>query len=333
MRRFTLAAMLLTLSGSLPARAHAQSNAVDAPLDVPVADVARLRFHSAFWINLHHTLHGEALRRRPADRRQIEPAPATPAPSFTAEERAEWDAAIAYYDREIADRDLRTGRDMTGIKLALAAGELASPAIPDALRSVLQRAAPVYRRRLWPAQDRSNREWIADTTTRLRTIAPDIVPALERLYARPWFTAPIRIDIVGVGGRAYTTLNPVTHATVSTAEGPLTGWTSVDMVLHEVSHELILGTEELLATALGDGVKEHGGLWHVVQFYVTGTALQEVLRKRGIEYEPYLYSTGLFDRAWSKYRKPIEEHWAPFVRGAGTREQAIQRTVAAVTGR
>jgi hypothetical protein len=58
-----------------------------------------------------------------------------------------------------------------------------------------------------------------------------------------------------------------------------------------------------------------------------------VLRARGIEYTPYMYSTGLVDRAWSRYRKPVEESWEPYVRGTITRDQAIERTIAALTAR
>ena len=135
----------------------------------------------------------------------------------------------------------------------------------------------------------------------------------------------------GVGGRAYTTLDPVTHATVSPAEGSgLTGWTGVEIVLHEVSHELILPTERLFAAALGDRLGAHGVLWHVVQFYLTGAALKRALQTRGIDYTPYMYSTGLFDRAWSRYRAAIETHWERYVRGEITRTEAVERTVAAV---
>jgi hypothetical protein len=55
-----------------------------------------------------------------------------------------------------------------------------------------------------------------------------------------------------------------------------------------------------------------------------------VLRDRGVDYTPYMYSTGLFDRAWSHYRKPVDEHWGRFIRGEIARAQAIERTVAAV---
>src|SRR5262245_33343559 len=160
--------------------------------------------------------------------------PDIPAPStetLSSDERAAWDTAVGYYDRNLADRDLLSGKGMEDIKTALAAEDLASAAIGPELRAVLERAAPIYRRRFWTAHDRSNREWIAATVDRLRTIEKEIVGAQERMYGRAWFAAPVRVDIVSIG-RAYTSLFP-THATVSPAEGPLTGLTGVEMVLTE----------------------------------------------------------------------------------------------------
>jgi hypothetical protein len=302
--------------------------------DERVTIVANLEFHSAFWLNLHHALFAAAWARRPdtGARRLVGPLPAPLAAELSQDERAAWDAAVRYYDREMADRDLRTGRGMTPIKRALADDNLAADAIGPALRAVLERTAPVYRRRFWPAHDRANRDWIQATTDLLRTIEREIVVSHERLYARPWFATRVRVDIVWAG-RAYTTLDPTTHAVVSPAESALTGWTSVEIVLHEVCHELILPTERLLGEALGDRLDEHGVLWHVIQFYQTGVSLQRLLRARDIDYTPYMYSTGLFDRAWGRYRKPVEEHWAPYVRGEITRAEAIERTLAALAPR
>ncbi len=45
-----------------------------------------------------------------------------------------------------------------------------------------------------------------------------------------------------------------------------------------LTHELIPPTERLLAEALGDRLGEYGALWHVVQFYMTGEALKQLLR-------------------------------------------------------
>jgi len=299
--------------------------------DEPVVVVANLAFHSAFWPNLHHVLYGAAWARRPKTgaRRLMPDEPAPSTEILSADERAAWDAAVDYYDRNLADRDLLTGMGMERIKTALAAEDLASDAVGPALRAVLERVAPIYRQRYWTAHDRSNREWIQSTVDRLRTIEKEIVSAQSRMYGRDWFTAPVRVDIVWMG-RAYTSLFP-THSTVSPAEGPLTGWTGVEMVLHEVSHELILPIQQELAKAFGDRWKQHGVLWHVVQFYMTGLALERILAARGIEYRKFLDSEGLFDRAWPQYRKPIEDSWAPYVRGEITRAEAVARTVAAVT--
>ncbi|HET9830254.1 MAG TPA: hypothetical protein VFP91_01035 [Vicinamibacterales bacterium] len=317
--RHSLLAIVLLLSWIRPAAA-----------DEAVVAVANLEFHSAVWPNLHHLLYGSAWARRPKTgaRRLMPDLPIRLPDTLSSDERAVWDQAVDYYDRNLASRDLLMGRGMEDINAALAVEDLGSVAVGAELRAILERAAPIYRRHFWPAHDRSNREWIRTTVERLRSIEQDMVSAQARLYGRPWFTALIRVDVVWVG-RAYTSLFP-THTTVSPAEGPLVGWSAVEMVLHEVSHELILDTEKQMAEAFGDAWKEHGVLWHVVQFYLTGSALERILASRGIEYRQYLYSEGLFDRAWPQYRKPVEESWAPYVRGEITREQAILRTVAAV---
>ncbi|HET8698436.1 MAG TPA: hypothetical protein VFO94_13165, partial [Gammaproteobacteria bacterium] len=56
------------------------------------------------------------------------------------------------------------------------------------------------------------------------------------------------------------------------------------------------------------------------------------LAARGIEYEPYLYKTGLFDRAWPMYRRVVESTLPDFVAGKTTREEmayALVRALAA----
>ena len=295
--------------------------------DTPVTTTANLSFHSAFWVNLHHALFGAAWSRR-ADTSARRLIPALPSPltaPMTDAEHQAWDAAVIYYQTNLADRDLRTGRDMTAIKRALAGERLDAAAIAPALRTVLDAAAPIYRRYFWPQHDASNRAWIADVTGRLRSVEKPLIPALERVYAREWFPAPVRVDVTWIG-RAYTTLQP-THTVVSGAEPNMTGWTAVEIVLHEAAHELILPTDEALAAALGDRRRAHGDLWHVIQFYITGATLQQVLRERSVEYTPYLYSTGLFDRAWKRYRPLIEQVWPAYMGGEIGRAEAIERTV------
>jgi hypothetical protein len=323
--RYTISIALLLLGLAPPA----------AAAEAPVAVVANLALHSSFWINLHHTLFAAAWARRPdTGARRLIGLPPTPLTAPMSEkETAIWTAAIDYYDRELADRDLRRGRGMTDIKLALVTENLSADAIGGALRTHLEAAAAVYRKHFWGSHDEANRRWIADTAGMLRSIERDVVSGHERLYGRPWFTSPVRVDIVWIG-RAYTTLDPWTHATVSPAEvATLSPWTGVEIVLHEVAHELILPTERLLADAFGKPLEAHAGMWHPLQFYLTGSALQKILRARGVDYTPYLYSTGLLDRAWSQYRRVFEEHWEPYVRAEISRADALARTVTALSGK
>jgi hypothetical protein len=155
--------------------------------DAPVTVIANLAFHSSFWVNLHHTVYAAAGAQSAQTRtgRPIGPLPSPLAAPLSEEERAAWDAAVAFYDRELADRDLRAGAGMTAIKQALAEDDLSAAAIGPELRAVLERAAPVYRRHFWPAHDRANRDWIRATHDLLRTIERDVIASHQHLYARP----------------------------------------------------------------------------------------------------------------------------------------------------
>jgi hypothetical protein len=55
-------------------------------------------------------------------------------------------------------------------------------------------------------------------------------------------------------------------------------------------------------------------LWHVVLFYIAGEVTRQELAKVGVEYKPYLYAIGLFDRAWPRFRSPVETSVQPYRR-------------------
>src|SRR5688572_5405682 len=141
MRRISVV-LLLSLCAARPSAA-----------DEPVVVVARLGLHSAFWINLHHALYGAAWAKRPktGSRRLIVDLPAPLSAPLAAEERDTWESAVEYYDRNLADRDLLVDFSMMRIKRALAMEDLGSDAISPDLRTVLERAAAIYRRHYWPA--------------------------------------------------------------------------------------------------------------------------------------------------------------------------------------
>lgn len=304
------------------------------PEPVPrVAEVSGLEFHSSFWLNLHHTLYAASWARRPEAGTLRARAGALPAPldaPLSDEERHAWTTAIDFYDRELANRDLLFDQRLSRMKPALARGDIAAVEVGDDLRRILRQAEPIYRKHYWPAHDRTNRAWIETTVASIREVSSEVIATLERFYGVPWLESPIRVDVVWIANRqgAYTTTEPV-HAVVASGAPDHTGWNSVELVFHEISHKLVYPLEAEIARALGDKVKQHRDLWHVVQFYMTGAAVQQALRARKIEYTPLLYQ-GLIDRAWPQYRDVVEKVWRVYADGGIGREEAVRRTVALV---
>lgn len=306
-----------------------------APDDAIVDEALSLQLHSAFWINLHHVLYAEAWARRgaPAMQALAQPFPAPLVAPLTADERAAWDRAVAYYDHNLASLDLLFDPQLDAIRLALIGAPAGHPlaGLPASLADVLAAAAPVYRARWWPAHDRANRAWITDLTPRLRAVSPEVPDRLARLYATPWFTTPTRVDVVFVAKRqgAYTHIAPAPHLTISATDPDTQQWGAVESVFHEASHALIDPVRDAFDRELRTAGKTQPALWHVALFYAAGEVVRQALAARAIAYTPYLYATGLFDRAWPALRVPVEAHWRPYIDGKIPLDAAVRAVVAA----
>lgn len=331
-----LAVSLVLVSGA--AALHAQ-----LPADV-VTTQHQLRFHSAFWPNLHNALWAEAWGRRPVNDREPSPAGKLPEAlptSITPAERKAWDDAVAFYDREIADLHPLFDAGSAAIRKALLdAGTDAPPSgLTDAHRSALMQAAPVYRAHLWPMHDRANRDWIQSALGKLATLAPGIVERLSTLYEAQWFSRPLRVDVVRVSSRegAFTSMTPPPgHITLSSSSPAGQDWAAVEIILHEASHLLFLPTVKLFGAELQAQGKNtrtgpiegwNANVWHVALFYSTGEVVRQGLERRGTAYVPYMYATGMVERSWPHFKGPIEAHWKAFVDGRLTRDEAIKRIV------
>jgi hypothetical protein len=307
-----------------------------------VAEFEQIRFHSSFWVNLHFTLHAEALRtlKPGADLPRLEaPSHEAMPGDLSSEERAAWDEAIAYYGASLARRDLAYGENMLAIQRALADSmdTLAeSAAIAADHRRQLLAAAPAYRRHWWPEHDRSIRAWIADVSARLHEVGPQARQRQAALLESGWLTVPVRAEITFFG-RAYTMMRrEVTLTTLAAGAPDYAGWAGAEMMFHEVSHSLtgpdMSGPleERIRREAAALGKKVPGGLWHLCLFYITGEVWRSELAVRGIQYEPYLYKTGLFDRRWKSLRPPIETHLKPYVAGRVSAQTAFRGLIASL---
>ena len=291
-----------------------------------VISVAGLEFYSSFWMNLHHRLHADARDKK--NRVDVS--------RWSAEDRAAWNTALEVYGRELAQRDLRTGTDMTKIsgRLSGAGTSIASLGLSNDHRRALEGVAPVYRARLWPEDDKRNRAWIEDVTSRLQRISTRVLPQLEAFYRTPWYSAQrtARVDIVYVGAArgGYTWVYPEVHSVIDAADATYQGWLGVEMTLHEASHGL---TDPLIAALENAGKaakKDASALWHPVQFFVVGEIMKRTLAADGVMFTSYLYETGLFDRAWAQYKRAIETSVSAWLDGRLGWNEAIAALVAAL---
>lgn len=309
---------------------------------LPVAEFEQIRFHSSFWINLHFTLYAEALRTlKPGpDVPRLEAPSREPLPGdLNGAERSAWEAAVAYYGVSLARRDLAYGENMMAIQRVLADSDetlAESSAIAADHRRHLVAAAPVYRRHWWTEHDRAIRAWIADVSARLREVGPQARQRQAALLESGWLTVPVRAEITFFG-RAYTMMRrEVTLTTLAAGAPSYVGWAGAEMIFHEVSHSLTGPDssgpfeERIRREAAALGKKAPAGLWHLCLFYITGEVWRSELAARGIQYEPFLYATGLFDRSWKSVRVAVETHLKPYVEGRVSAQTAFRALIQSI---
>jgi hypothetical protein len=287
-----------------------------------VGTASALEFHSDFWMNLHHVLHAAARGARIQNISVFDLPPG---------EQKIWDSAVEVYTRGYAQKDLLFDRDMERIKTALGRSNrnLNAARIPEDLRKALEQAAPIYREHVWAAADAANRAWIAEEIRNINQLAPVETPKLASLFGTPWPKVNVRVDAVRVANRqgAYTSLEPP-WIVVSTGDPNSQSWAGAEILFHESSHLLVRPVSSAIDKAAREAsVKAPDVLWHVVLFYIAGEVTRQSLLSEGVVYEPYVYKTGLFDRAWPTLRKPIEMVLPAYLGGSISLDEAARRLI------
>ena len=211
--------------------------------------------------------------------------------------------------------------------------EIGADSVVEAAVGHLEAALSAYRECWWPDHDARNRRWIADAVSRVIPHEPSITARLSRYYEGDW-DLPIPVDVAGYAGRtrANTIRNP-DHILISGAENTFPGYTGLEMLFHEASHTLVTPRFGAVARAIAEASSNLGrdrppdDLWHVLLFYTTGWTIEHVLGEHGVEYVQFLYSDGLFQRAWPELQKPVEEYWGDYLNGDIDMEQAARRII------
>ncbi len=196
----------------------------------------------------------------------------------------------------------------------------------------LERAAPVYRKYLWPEHERLSKAWIAEMSPLVERHGPAIAPRLAALYDATW-TESIPVEVLPEAGPvdAYTSANP-TRISISSQNPRLVGLPALEILFHEASHGWDGELENpLAAEAARRGVTIPDTLWHAVLFYVAGVVVRDELERSGEPgYVLYVDENHLWDRGWQGLREPIAAACDPWLRGERSREEALTDLVAAV---
>ena len=348
--------LFLGLCLLLPAsvEAAAQGNYTEAQLPV-------FELHSGFWINLHHTLYQEARQRKAATSRDAGATKSTAAATksvlagkgLTGAEQKAWDDAVAYYAENYADKDLLFTTELIQLKdqigdfedcdeLSGRKRKFCDAGLPANLTLVLEAAAPVYRKYLWPEHDKANRRWILQVAPLVREEGVGLSERLADIYQTRWPHGKIRVDVVAYANwaGAYTTVDPL-RVTIASLDSRNQGPQALEVLFHEGSH----GIAEAVQRAIIRECRQRDkpiprDLWHALVFYTTGEVIRTVLTSpsRGEKgndgpsssYDTYAFREGLYQRGWKNYLELLQRFWQPYLDGKATFDDAIARMVSSM---
>lgn len=262
-------------------------------------------FHSSFWPSLHERLRHEAQAKTAQQH------------ALSAAEKATWDAAVAAYRKDVPAGSVVTSPEIGELASSLARiGDDETRALPPMIDAILRAAAPVYKSRIWPEDDRANRFWISVHAAMLRETGTEIAADLEMTFGITW-PKSLHIEITPFAA-PYGAYSPAPRAglmlsVIASREPDYQGYAGLDLLFHEPLHHF----DEKLAKLV---TEERS---HPVLFYTAGEFTRRALLRRGVTYKPYAYTLGIHQRQ-PALLTAMETHWQAYLEGRATREQAIR---------
>jgi hypothetical protein len=326
----------------------AQEESVTVPLPV-------YEFHSGFWLNLHHTLYRIARSQRSSNSTANPGVVNAGVANLSPAEQRVWSAAIAFYSKTYADKDLTISLEMILIKNQLGDFETCDDlaglkkkscdaGLPAKLTETLDAAAPVYRAHLWQEHDRANRRWISAVAPLVRRNGLDLAHRLAEIYQTNWPKERIRVDVTSYASStgAYTTLEPL-RVTVSSIDARNQGAEALEVLFHEASHGIADSVQDAIFRECRQREKPiPRDLWHALLFYTTGEVVRPVALSAAEPadapssgatysgYVPYAVREGLYKRGWENYLRVLTQYWQPYLDGRVTFEDSIAHMVSAL---
>lgn len=299
----------------------------------------RFEFHSAFLVNLHHTLYYQASVLQALYTTGLDMLGELPARVYRemithipSAEQGRWYRALRYYQNEYGWRSLIFDDEMYALENDVVAGTPPAP-----LKRVLDDVSPIYRERLWPIHDARNRTSIQEWQAALSRYGPSLFPALAKLYQRPWLPIPYRVDVVAATDRLGAYNNPgegnrYWHIVISTYDHQNDDLNGFEIVTHEASHSIVLPDEGPIGGTIASACKtldrpEPNNLWHATIMYIPGIVLQRLALAAGMRYQLAFVANQVFTKAYPRYYAAFQRHLLPYVDERATLAEALYATV------
>ena len=291
-------------------------------------------FHTdELWLNLHHFLYvlGRAENKETdAAREAVSGAPADQETGFTklnANEQKIWREAVALYASGLSKKDIVFDSPMPAITNALArkrdSKTLTLSDHPEVV-TILQRAAPIYRKAWWKKHHDANRKWQKAMEALLKLHGDRVLHFISNAYKLPWPATgfPVHVTAYSNWAGAYSTTG---NLLVLASQSPsLQGLHGLETIFHEGMHQW---DEQVFAALREQAIKRNKffprGLSHSLIFFTAGEAVRRVVPN----HVPYAEKFGVWQRGMGPFRVALEEVWKPYLDGQGTRDDALAALV------
>lgn len=290
-----------------------------------VPETKYFKFHSNYWLNLHHFLYQKAeggqLRKLQEDGMAFPDIGELAAwNNLSDSERNILEASMDYYKQNLIDKTLRRGlgKVRLWLKMQPQNGAIIDTTHSLALTSILNKVSPIYREHFWELHDRYNKRIINRHLTTIGQIESTVIPKMEALAANKWpSTVTVRVDVCAYANwaGAYTSTKPEMNIVISSLDPLNEGSYFIETVLHEGTHLLYKYGESPVREKIFYKAEElkmdfPSNLWHAMLFYLCGKATQDELRRYGIKHKMIMDVKNIFKKYnTSSFRSTLTDYY------------------------